>query len=86
MKTPSEDPVEQTRDSVRAVVEKRSMINLALAFSVSLKHYLRGEEGVYYEGESSIIITLRHRLIRSLLDLWWIVKVRRVFSLERPEG
>lgn len=31
------------------MIEKRSMINIALAFAISLKHYLRGEEGVYYE-------------------------------------
>jgi len=31
------------------VIEKKSMINLTLAFAVSVKHFLRGERGVYYE-------------------------------------
>jgi len=30
------------------VIEKKSMINLVQAFSVSLKHYLRAEPGIYY--------------------------------------
>ncbi|KAF9525225.1 UPF0187-domain-containing protein [Crepidotus variabilis] len=31
------------------IIEKKSMINLITAFSVSVKHFLRGERGVYYE-------------------------------------
>jgi putative membrane protein len=34
---------------LKAVIEKRSMVNLIQAFSVSLKHLLRGEPGIYYE-------------------------------------
>ena len=34
---------------LRAVIEKKSMINLVQAYSVSLKHLLRGEGGIYYE-------------------------------------
>ncbi|KAF8229734.1 UPF0187-domain-containing protein [Tricholoma matsutake] len=33
---------------LRGVIEKKTMINLIQAFSVSLKHFLRGEAGVYY--------------------------------------
>jgi len=35
--------------TVQSVIEKKSMINLVQAFSVSVKHFLRGEAGVYYE-------------------------------------
>ncbi|ESK86251.1 UPF0187-domain-containing protein [Moniliophthora roreri MCA 2997] len=34
---------------LEAIVEKKTMINLIQAFSVSVKHYLRGESGVYYQ-------------------------------------
>jgi putative membrane protein len=34
---------------LKAVIEKRTMVNLIQAFSVSLKHLLRGEPGIYYE-------------------------------------
>ncbi|PLW50987.1 hypothetical protein PCANC_08162 [Puccinia coronata f. sp. avenae] len=36
-------------EKVRAILEKKTMINLVQAFSVSLKHYLRGEYGIYFE-------------------------------------
>ena len=32
-----------------ALVEKKSVINLIEAFAVAVKHYLRGEDGIYYE-------------------------------------
>jgi ion channel-forming bestrophin family protein len=35
--------------TIESVVEKKSMINLVQAFSVSVKHFLRGEVGIYYE-------------------------------------
>ncbi|KAF9038437.1 Bestrophin, RFP-TM, chloride channel-domain-containing protein [Panaeolus papilionaceus] len=31
------------------IIEKKTMVNLVQAFSVSVKHLLRGESGVYYE-------------------------------------
>lgn len=34
---------------VEIVIEKKSMINLIQAYAVSLKHFLRGEQGIYYE-------------------------------------
>jgi len=53
---PAERPLKagQTEDpnrnrTLEAVIEKKSMINLVQAFSVSVKHMLRGEPGVYYE-------------------------------------
>lgn len=32
----------------RSIVEKKTAINLVEAFAVALKHYLRGEDGIYY--------------------------------------
>ncbi|OCH88073.1 UPF0187-domain-containing protein [Obba rivulosa] len=32
----------------RVIIEKKTVINLVEAFAVAVKHYLRGEEGVYY--------------------------------------
>ncbi|CDO73358.1 hypothetical protein BN946_scf185008.g121 [Trametes cinnabarina] len=32
----------------RVLIEKKTVINLIEAFAVAVKHYLRGEEGVYY--------------------------------------
>ncbi|KAI0067026.1 UPF0187-domain-containing protein [Artomyces pyxidatus] len=32
----------------RILVEKKTVLNLIEAFSVAVKHYLRGEEGIYY--------------------------------------
>lgn len=35
--------------ALQNVIEKKTMINLILAYAVSVKHFLRGEQGVYYE-------------------------------------
>ncbi|EPQ51232.1 UPF0187-domain-containing protein [Gloeophyllum trabeum ATCC 11539] len=32
----------------RVIVEKKTVINLLEAFSIAVKHYLRGEDGIYY--------------------------------------
>ncbi|KAJ7124560.1 UPF0187-domain-containing protein [Mycena filopes] len=48
-------PVERTdkanvkMSTVQSIIEKKSMINLVQGFSVAVKHFLRGEPGVYYE-------------------------------------
>lgn len=34
---------------LRAIIEKKTMVNLVQGFSVSVKHYLRGESGIFYE-------------------------------------
>lgn len=33
----------------RALIEKKTIMNLLEGFGVSVKHYLRGEEGIFYE-------------------------------------
>jgi len=35
--------------TAQSVIEKKSMVNLVQGFSVSVKHFLRGEPGVYYQ-------------------------------------
>ena len=42
-------PGEEEERKARVLVEKKTVINLIEAFSVSIKHYLRGEEGIFYE-------------------------------------
>ncbi|KAH9941269.1 Bestrophin, RFP-TM, chloride channel-domain-containing protein [Epithele typhae] len=39
----------QPKSQLEIVIEKKSMVNLIQAYSVSVKHMLRGEAGVYYE-------------------------------------
>ncbi|KNZ62294.1 hypothetical protein VP01_1289g1 [Puccinia sorghi] len=34
---------------LKGIIERKSFINLIEGFAVSLKHYLRGEHGIYYE-------------------------------------
>ncbi|KZV93122.1 UPF0187-domain-containing protein [Exidia glandulosa HHB12029] len=46
---PGEDANSGRNRVLEAVIEKKSMINLVQAFSVSVKHLLRGEPGVYYQ-------------------------------------
>lgn len=33
-------------DECRAILEKKTVVEMALAFAVAVKHYLRGEEGM----------------------------------------
>lgn len=46
---PPSDPQEKAQDEARGVIEKKTIVQLALAFAVSVKHYLRGEQGILYE-------------------------------------
>lgn len=43
----------------RTLIEKKTAINLLEAFAVALKHYLRGEDGIYYQfvsAQSSVVV------------------------------
>ncbi|KAJ6590708.1 Bestrophin, RFP-TM, chloride channel-domain-containing protein [Mycena vulgaris] len=57
-------PIERTdkdknkMTTVQSIIEKKSMINLVQGFSVSVKHFLRGETGVYYEDLYPLICLL----------------------------
>ena len=39
----------EERERAKALIEKRTIINLLEAFAVGCKHYLRAEGGIYYE-------------------------------------
>jgi len=45
----SDKPACKDQTVLQATIEKKTMINLIQAFSVSVKHFLRDEPGVYYE-------------------------------------
>jgi len=49
----ADNPPEQNEapDQVKArtLIEKVTAINLLEAFAVAVKHYLRGEDGIYYK-------------------------------------
>lgn len=34
---------------LRSMIEKKTVINLLEAYAVAVKHYLRGEDGIYYQ-------------------------------------
>jgi len=40
--TPSDDPEERALDRTKAEIEKATVVRMALAFAVAVKHYLRG--------------------------------------------
>ncbi|KAK7046572.1 Bestrophin, RFP-TM, chloride channel-domain-containing protein [Favolaschia claudopus] len=52
------DKEKRPMTTVQSVVEKKSMINLVQGFSVAVKHFLRGENGVYYEDLYPLICLL----------------------------
>jgi len=43
------DTLTEAERKARVLLEKKTIINLIEAFGISIKHYLRGEEGVFYE-------------------------------------
>ncbi|KAG8956833.1 hypothetical protein FRC04_000311 [Tulasnella sp. 424] len=45
---------------IRAIIERKSMMNLVQAFSVSVKHFLRSEPGIYYEDLYPLLSFLPH--------------------------
>ncbi|KAM6494853.1 Bestrophin, RFP-TM, chloride channel domain containing protein [Amanita muscaria] len=47
--TPTGSQAEKEDARMRALIEKKTVINLLEAFAVSVKHYLRGEDGIYYK-------------------------------------
>ncbi|KAG2111825.1 UPF0187-domain-containing protein [Suillus clintonianus] len=40
---------ETERDQAKTLIEKKTVINLLEAYAISVKHYLRGEDGIRYE-------------------------------------
>lgn len=41
-------PEDKDENKARVLIEKKTAINLVEAFAVAVKHYLRGEDGIYY--------------------------------------
>lgn len=41
-------PADNNENEARMIIEKKSVINLLEAFAVAVKHYLRGEDGIFY--------------------------------------
>lgn len=48
MPAAKDDPSTLEQRRSRVLIEKKTVINLIEAFGVAVKHYLRGEDGVYY--------------------------------------
>lgn len=46
--TREDKDTKEKKPLLECVIEKKSIINLVQAFSVSVKHFLRGEQGIYY--------------------------------------
>jgi predicted membrane chloride channel (bestrophin family) len=68
----------ETKPILESVIEKKSIINLIQAFSVSIKHFLRAEPGIYYEDLYPLICFLPRYAVEppvvptseDLLPLW----------------
>lgn len=46
---PPTERITAEEQASHCMIEKKSAINLLEAFAVSIKHYLRGEDGIYYQ-------------------------------------
>lgn len=49
LRTPTPTQPATNDEMLKGIIERKSFINLIEGFAVSLKHYLRGEHGIYYE-------------------------------------
>lgn len=75
---PTERPAKEGQRNLtpmECIIEKKTMINLIQAFSVSIKHYLRGESGVYYQDLYPLICFLPRyaggsRTEADMLPMW----------------
>ncbi|KAG1720376.1 UPF0187-domain-containing protein [Suillus lakei] len=52
---------EMERDQARTLIEKKTVVNLLEAYAISVKHYLRGEDGIYYEDLHPLVSFLSSR-------------------------
>ncbi|KAJ7080604.1 Bestrophin, RFP-TM, chloride channel-domain-containing protein [Mycena belliarum] len=46
---PATDKASEETMKARSMVEKKTVVNLLEAYGVAVKHYLRGEDGIYYQ-------------------------------------
>lgn len=49
IRVPAQSSPATDAEKINGILEKKTFINLIEGFAVSLKHYLRGEHGIYYE-------------------------------------
>lgn len=70
----------------RSMIEKKSAINLLEAYAVSVKHYLRGEDGIYYQYVESLQMSFSFTDEKSHMDrdLYYLVKFLPAYAL--PAG
>ncbi|KAF7980067.1 hypothetical protein HWV62_39852 [Athelia sp. TMB] len=47
--TTPDGPADAEENRLRVLIEKKTVINLLEAYSIAIKHYLRGEDGIYYK-------------------------------------
>lgn len=57
----SEDQLEE--DALKVMEEKKQAVQLIYAFSVALKHHIRGEDGIHYEDLYHLVKPLHRRAI-----------------------
>lgn len=49
LETKPGDPADADENKARVLIEKKTAINLLEAFAIAVKHYLRGEDGIFYQ-------------------------------------
>ncbi|KAF7976149.1 hypothetical protein HWV62_7459 [Athelia sp. TMB] len=49
IETTPDGPADAEENRLRVLIEKKTVINLLEAYSIAIKHYLRGEDGIYYK-------------------------------------
>lgn len=76
---------ERALNESRALLEKKTMVQMALAFAVSVKHYLRGEEGMYVAFlQIPLVLDMTPTDLSFYEDLYELV--RFIPSLHLPSG
>ncbi|KAL0578360.1 hypothetical protein V5O48_003638 [Marasmius crinis-equi] len=75
---PNDRPEQEGKKKItylESIMEKKTIINLIQAFGVSVKHYLRGENGVYYEDLYPLVCFLpryndNSQIALDMLPMW----------------
>lgn len=78
------DPGLQAEDTAKALLEKKTALNLLEAFAVALKHYLRGETGVHYEDLYHLIAFLPKVCLPPYHDMVYLQLIVLAFSTTSP--
>lgn len=78
--TPPVETEERELDRTKAEIEKATIVRMALAFSVAVKHYLRGEEGMY------AVFLWQLTVERLLADCLAFTKICTISSASSPRS